>query len=106
MRVVCGMGLKKRTEEKVGEESSGKQAFKVNRGEIAEGLVNAASVIEQQVFCNRVFSLFSAPKMCSIDALNLESLEERFGAGIVVGDTRTAHALDAADGGDLAPEVP
>ena len=68
--------------------------------------MNAASVIEQQVLRDRVFGLFSAPKMRYVDALNLERLEERFDAGIVVGGAWTAHALDAADGGDLAPEVP
>ena len=45
-------------------------------------------------------------EMMSFDAFRLEGLEERLRAGIVVGCPRTAHALDAADGGDLAPEVP
>ena len=44
--------------------------------------------------------------MSVVDTLHLDRLEERFGTGVVVGRTRTVHALDAADGRDLAPEVP
>ena len=40
------------------------------------------------------------------DEAHLDRIEEHLGTGVVVGRTRTAHAPDAADRHDLAPEVP
>ena len=68
--------------------------------------MNTASVVEQQVGRNRVCSFLTGPEMRSVDAFHLERLEERLSAGVVIGCARTAHALDSADGRDLAPEVP
>ena len=45
---------KTRTNEKVVRESSGEQLLKGYRGEIAQRLMNTASVVEQQVFRNRI----------------------------------------------------
>ena len=45
---------KARTNEKVVRESSGEQLLKGYRGEIAQRLMNTASVVEQQVFRNRI----------------------------------------------------
>ena len=45
---------KARTNEKVVRESSGEQLLKGYRGEIAQRLMNPASVVEQQVFRNRI----------------------------------------------------
>ena len=61
----CGLNLqirhiaselvtKARTNEKVVRESSGEQLLKGYRGEIAQRLMNPASVVEQQVFRNRI----------------------------------------------------
>ena len=68
--------------------------------------MNTVSVVEQQVCRNRVFCFLAGFKMRSVHTFHLERLEECLGAGIVVGRTRTAHALYAAYGGDLAPKVP
>ena len=45
---------KTRTNEKVVRESGGEQLLKGYRGEIAQRLMNTASVVEQQVFRNRI----------------------------------------------------
>ena len=45
---------KTRTNEKVVRKSSGEQLLKGYRGEIAQRLMNTASVVEQQVFRNRI----------------------------------------------------
>ena len=45
---------KTRTNEKVVRESGGEQLLKGYRGEIAQRLMNPASVVEQQVFRNRI----------------------------------------------------
>ena len=45
---------KARTNEKVVRESGGEQLLKGYRGEIAQRLMNTASVVEQQVFRNRI----------------------------------------------------
>ena len=100
------MATKTRTGEKVGQESSGEQTLKLDRGEVAQGLMNPEPVIEQQVSGNRVRGLLAGLEMSIVDTLHLDRLEERLGTGVVVGRTRAAHALDAADGRDLAPEVP
>ena len=68
--------------------------------------MNPKPVIEQQVSRNRVRSLLAGLEMSIVDTLHLDRLEERFGTGVVVGRAGAAHALDAADGRDLAPEVP
>lgn len=46
--------MKTRTNEKVVRESSGEHLLKGYRGEIAQRLMNTASVVEQQVFRNRI----------------------------------------------------
>ena len=84
----------------------GEDLFKFDRGKVAQGLVNTDPVVEQDVFCYGVPSLLPGLEMVSFDAFCLESLEKRLRTGIVVGCARSAHALDAADGGDLAPKVP
>ena len=100
------MVTKLRTSEKVGSGSSGEQALKVDRSQVAKGLVDTVPVVEQQVYRDRAFSFLSGPEMQSVDAFDLERLEERLGAGIVVGRARAAHALDTAHSGHLASEVP
>ena len=103
---ISELATKTRTTEKVGQESCGEQALKLNRGEVTKGLMNPEPVIEQQVSGNRVRGLLAGLEMSIVDTLYLDRFEERFGTGIVVGRTRAAHALDAADRRDLAPEVP
>ena len=46
--------MKTRTNEKVVRESGGEHLLKGYRGEIAQRLMNTASVVEQQVFRNRI----------------------------------------------------
>ena len=84
----------------------GERAFKVCGRQVAQGLMNPAPVIEQQVFGNRVCRLCAGFEMLSVDTFHLERLKERFGASVIVGRTRAAHALNGADGRGLAPEVP
>ena len=84
----------------------GERVFKVYRRHVAQRLMNFAPVIEQQVFGNRVCHLRTGFEMLSVDAFRLERLKERFGAGVIVGHTRAAHALNGVDGRDRAPEVP
>ena len=50
----CELVTKARTNEKVVRESGGEQLLKGYRGEIAQRLMNTASVVEQQVFRNRI----------------------------------------------------
>lgn len=100
------MATKLRTAEKVGDESSGEQVLKANRRQVAEGLVDAASVVEQKKCCNRVFGFLPGLEMQSVDAFDLERLEERLGAGVVVRRAQATHALDVAYGGHLAPKGP
>jgi len=68
--------------------------------------MNSESVVEQQISRNRIRCLLAGLEMSIVDTPHLDRFEERFGAGVVVGRARTAHALNAADGRDLAPEVP
>ena len=97
--VVCGYALRIMR-------LRGEGSFKFYRSKVAEGLVDAASVVEQQVSRNRARGFLASLEMSIVDTLHLDGLEERLGAGVVVGRARAAHALDAADGRDLAPEVP
>ncbi len=63
-------------------------------------------VVEQDVLRNSVPSFLPGSKMKPFHPFRLDGLEERLRTGIVVGCARAAHALDAADGGDLASEIP
>ena len=95
-----------RTGAKVGYESRGEQTLKVRRGQVAKRLVNAATVVEQYVRRDRVTGLLKGFESYAVDALSLERLEERLGAGVVVRRPWAAHALDASDCGDFSPEIP
>lgn len=53
-KLVRELVTKTRTNEKVVRKSSGEQLLKGYRGEIAQRLMNPASVVEQQVFRNRI----------------------------------------------------
>ena len=48
-KVESGMVTKLRTSEKVGSGSSGEQALKVDRSQVAKGLVDTVPVVEQKV---------------------------------------------------------
>ena len=84
---------KRGQEKRMVSESSGEQALKLDRGEVAKGLMNPEPVIEQQVSGNGVRGRLAGLEMSIVDTLHLDRLEERFGTGVVVGRTRAAHAL-------------
>ena len=68
--------------------------------------MNPASVIEEQVFRDCVRGFLPCFEMRLVNALDLERLEKCLGAGVIIRRFGTTHALNAADGSDLAPEVP